>query len=285
MPIHQFVDIPNPFSWDALYTTELSNHAADPSDVGTIWFDDSSAEDKVLSYLHSAELDLDLEKTSFLDIGTGNGHFLFRLRENPDSEAGDEDEDEGHEGGDAEARDRRKQQHNGGFKGRILGTDYSQNSITFALQLAASKSLSSLHSHPLGIEFLYFDILTSPSSLVLTPPNEKGWDVVLDKGTFDAISLSSERDASGRRIVEGYREHVVPLIRDGGYFLVTSCNWTEEELRGWFEGPYVYGGGEGQGGREDEILEYVGRVAYPSFSFGGRKGQTISSTCFRKAKT
>ena len=227
--------------------------------------------------------------TSFLDIGTGNGHFLFRLRDNPDFVAGDEEEEEEreeHGGGDVEAEGNIKQeQYNGGFKGRILGTDYSQNSIAFAQQLAASKSLSSSPNNPLGIEFLHFDILTSSSSLVLMPPNERGWDVVLDKGTFDAISLSSETDASGRRIVEGYRERIVPLIRDGGYFLVTSCNWTEEELRGWFEGPYVYGGGEGQGGKENGTLEYVGRVVYPTFSFGGRKGQTISSACFRKAKT
>merc|ERR1712000_575029 len=32
--------------WDNLYITELSNHALDPTDEGTIWFDDSAAEDK-----------------------------------------------------------------------------------------------------------------------------------------------------------------------------------------------------------------------------------------------
>ena len=97
--------------------------------------------------------------------------------------------------------------------------------------------------------------------------NEHGWDVVLDKGTFDAISLSDEKDMSGRRICEGYKERVVPLIREGGIMLLTSCNWTQDELMAWFGG--------------DE-LEYVDAVKYKTFSFGGRKGQTISSVCFRK---
>lgn len=66
-------------------------------------------------------------------------------------------------------------------------------------------------------------------------------------------------------------------MRRGGLFLVTSCNWTEEELEGWF--------GEesnGAGGDEDGEFVRVGRVTYPSFSFGGVKGQTISTLCFQR---
>ena len=111
-------------------------------------------------------------------------------------------------------------------------------------------------------------IVQDPKGVVLEGENEKGWDVVLDKGTFDAITLSEEQDESGRRICEGYKERVMPLIREGGIFLVTSCNWTEEELGAWFKG---------------EGLEFVESIAYKSFSFAGRKGQTISSVCFRKS--
>lgn len=240
-------------SWEALYTTEISNHASDPTDVGTIWFDDSSAEDKVLAYLCSKQLALDAGHTSFLDVGTGNGHFLLRLRE-----GGDEDTDEDEEG-ESEDNDTRT----GTFLGRMMGTDYSLKSVEFAARLAASKGAEAGK-----IEFVHTDIMKDdPKEKILTGTNANGWDVVLDKGTFDAISLSSELDTQGRRIGESYKNKIIPLVREGGFFVVTSCNWTEEELVGWFDG---------------DGFTKVGAVEYRSFSFGGKKGQTISTICFRK---
>jgi len=250
-------------SWDKLYETEISNHAADPSDLGTIWFDDSSAEDTLLAFLHSPSLALDVSHTSFLDIGTGNGHFLFRLREPFPS---DEDEDGDEDGVEQEQPQRPRT----GFGGRVLGTDYSHQSIAFAHRIAASR----VPAVDPKIEFLQHDIMTSSPSVLLTPPNEKGFDVVLDKGTFDAISLAEERlggaDGEGKRLCEGYKDRILPLIKEGGLFLVTSCNWTEEELRGWFEG--------------GELVFETG-LRYRSFRFGGREGQSTSSVCFRKRKS
>jgi hypothetical protein len=128
-----------------------------------------------------------------------------------------------------------------------------------------------------AVEFMVWDVLAGPLEAV-RPSGQggdekpwEGWDVVLDKGTFDAVSLSSARDEAGRRVCEGYRDRVLQLLKRGGIFLVTSCNWTEAELKGWFEG-------DGEVGR----LEQVGRVEYRSFSFGGVKGQTISTICFMK---
>jgi len=234
--------------WDNLYTTEISNHTLDPTDEGTIWFDDSAAEDKVLAFLQTQILDSKIlgphitkDNCSVLDLGTGNGHFLFRLRE------GDEDAD------DEE-----------GWGGRMLGVDYSERSVEFAKRIAADKG----YEEGKDVEFRWWDIMSqSPADVVLEGKNEDGWDVVLDKGTFDAISLSEEKDENGRRICEGYKERVVPLIRKGGIFVVTSCNWTEEELGAWFVGAE---------------LEYVDKIQYKSFTFGGSKGQTISSFCFRE---
>lgn len=131
-----------------------------------------------------------------------------------------------------------------------------------------------------AVGFAVWDVLQGPYDTVLAGASTTatstgtGWDVVHDKGTFDAISLSEERDAAGRRICEGYKGRVVRLVRPGGLFLVTSCNWTEEELEGWF--------GEGSAAAEGGSFVRVGRVNYPSFSFGGVKGQTISTVCYQK---
>jgi len=63
-------------SWDNLYTNELTNHAHDPADTGTNWFEDSDAQEKVLEFLSDfllTEQETAKTETSFLDLGTGNG--------------------------------------------------------------------------------------------------------------------------------------------------------------------------------------------------------------------
>ncbi|PNY27235.1 Protein-lysine N-methyltransferase EFM4 [Tolypocladium capitatum] len=242
--------------WDKLYTNELSNHAADPSDTGTVWFDDSDAEAKMVEFLCDlADADagsdaLAKPATSILDLGCGNGSLLFALR----------DED---------------------WTGRALGVDYSPQSVALARQVAASKG-----SAAAPVEFREWDIIGGSMDAVLDSAQQGGWDVVLDKGTFDAISLSDERDAHGRRLCEGYCARVLRLVRRRGLFLVTSCNWTEEELTTWFargaERRAAGAAAVAAAAGEDGGLDVVGRVQYRSFSFGGAKGQTISTMCFKK---
>lgn len=168
---------------------------------------------------------------------------LFALREGGDDEDSDDEGDE--------EKDR--------WMGSMLGVDYSPQSIALANQIRATKRSSSSDN----ISFLEHNILSSPASVI----TDTGFDVILDKGTFDAISLSSELDSQGRRLNEGYKESLLGLMKEGGLFVITSCNWTEKELRDWFEG----------GG-----LKWEGRVEYRSFQFGGQKGQTITTLCFRR---
>lgn len=257
-------------SWDDLYTREISIHASDPTDTGTNWFDDSGAQDKVLEFLASH---FSARRTpSFLDLGTGNGELLFGLRDE-------------------------------GWGGRMLGVDYSERSVEFARRINETRQEGyAAEADGTGkdeeaeeeedddddevtpsrepVEFAQHDILSPPSSEdapIRSGDQKSGWDVVLDKGTFDAISLSSATDGQGRRINEGYRAAALRLVKDGGLFLITSCNWTEEELERWFAGESSEAG-EDRAGR----FEVAHRIAYRSFSFGGVKGQTISSVCFRK---
>ncbi|RKF60060.1 Protein-lysine N-methyltransferase EFM4 [Erysiphe neolycopersici] len=233
-------------SWDDLYHEEIANHIQDAENEGTIWFEDANASQKILNYLEdliklpkNSKIQISHENSSILDLGTGNGHLLFSLRS------------------DSEAMLSRRQSWNG----RLMGVDYSEKSIEFARRIAAERKINS-------IEFKHWDIMNSePSGTILEGQNVDGWDIVLDKGTFDAISLSSEIDADGRRISENYRNRVLPLIKTGGILLITSCNWTEMELKSWFCGLG---------------LKFHDRIEYQSFSFGGQKGQKVSSICFLK---
>lgn len=136
----------------------------------------------------------------------------------------------------------------------MLGVDYSLASVKLARRIAGQKNLD--------IEFEVWDIMGDEN-----PWLGEVFDVVLDKGTFDAVSLNAEEDVDGRRICEGYRDKVEKMVKPGGRFLITSCNWTEKELGEWFGG----------GG-----LVVEGRVEYPTFSFGGMKGQSVYSVCFRR---
>jgi EEF1A lysine methyltransferase 2 len=232
--------------WDTAYSTELENFSSNADDEGTIWFSDAGAEERMLSFLENLADEGELNKSisepqgsepegeeqkseasRFLDLGTGNGHLLFSLREDE-------------------------------WEGEMVGVDYSSQSIQLAQKIQTSKPPSYT-----DIQFHVWDILSQPPGSWL----KGGFDVVLDKGTFDAICLSQEKDAQGRRICEGYREKVEPLLKEGARFLITSCNWTAEELKGWFE---------------SESLVHEGSVKYPSFTFGGKSGSSVVTLCFQK---
>ena len=180
----------------------------------------------------------------------------------------------------------------GQFYGTMVGLDYSRSSIELARKLQARYSDPSVLGELIEMEddyivppndvgcdkihFEVFDVfqdqLDSASWWM-----DGGFDLVLDKGTFDAISLSSEtidRNENGTwRLCELYPQKVVDLVRPGGFFLITSCNWTEAELVRWFTtGPVV---GE---------LEVSARLQYRSYQFGGQQGQGVATVCFRKKK-
>ena len=47
----------------------------------------------------------------------------------------------------------------------------------------------------------------------------EGWDLVMDKGTYDAIALSEKEDESGR-IYKKYPTRISEILKDGGFFLL-----------------------------------------------------------------
>lgn len=224
----------------------MHNHGEDNEDEGIIWFDESNAEDTVLKTLATYDLssggDLDREQCRFLDLGTGNGHMLFALRED-ENDLGER------------------------WVSDMVGVDYSPKSIELAKQIDAQRraALETDEQDWAEIQFEHWDLLTeAPSKEWL----RDGFDVVLDKGTFDAISLMPHSEHEPHPC-EIYRRRVVSLIKPRSFLFITSCNWTRDELIEWLA-PGRYG------------LRYHDEAKYPTFTFGGQTGQSVVTLIFRK---
>jgi hypothetical protein len=69
------------------------------------------------------------------------------------------------------------------------------------------------------------------------------------------------------------------MMKDDARFLITSCNWTQDELIKEFE-PREFAlklkclSGHWNP-KFSSVFKYHSHIKYPSFQFGGVKGQTI----------
>ncbi|KAI9475027.1 Protein-lysine N-methyltransferase efm4 [Coemansia sp. RSA 989] len=172
---------------------------------------------------------IDSPDARILDVGCGNGHLLLELAE------------EGYT--------------------NLTGTDYSQQAVALAESIAKSRSVTD------KITYLQQDFL-NPNEVASLAGSEK-FDVVLDKGTYDAICLkpkdSAESDVD-QSAIDIYPASVASSLKDTGVFLITSCNWTEDELISRFQ----------------KHLECISRIKHKSFKFGGVVGQTVATVAFKK---
>lgn len=147
----------------------------------------------------------------------------------------------------------------------MVGVDYSASSIELARQISASQCLQSRSL----LRFETWDLLNDPPF-----PSwlQNGFDIVLDKGTFDAISLMPAPPGL-EHPCHVYRSKVLPLLMPRGFLMITSCNWTKPELLNWFDPEEDGGCG----------FEFFDEASYPTFMFGGQKGQSVVTVVFRKS--
>lgn len=199
-------------------------------DEGEVWFGMESVE-KMVDWMSE---NVPASSLPFvLEVGCGNGILLFSLLEagyNPDS---------------------------------LAGIDYSADAIELTKRIAATRQGGS------GISFNVCDFLLD-SPRLLRGMDSPLWDVLLDKGTFDAIALGV-KDESGKSPALRYPPRVANFLKPGGFLLITSCNFTEDELKLYFE-------------VEEYGLRYHSRIPYPTFSFGGRSGSICSTVAFQKSE-
>ncbi|KAF7773241.1 hypothetical protein Agabi119p4_5408 [Agaricus bisporus var. burnettii] len=216
--------------WDKVYSEELTNFE-EIGDEGEIWFGEESIEKMVdwcLMHVPS------LSNPAVLEVGSGNGALLFALAE-------------------------------AGYSQKLLiGIDYSDDAVKLSTKISATRNATE-------IMFSVCDFLREDPSLPSSLEHSNVpscWDLVLDKGTYDAIALGS-KDSSGRSPAGAYPHRLCRLLKPGGLFLITSCNFTEEELKSSFI-------------TEETGLQYHSRIQHPTFSFGGRSGSIVSSVAFKK---
>lgn len=101
----------------------------------------------------------------------------------------------------------------------MVGIDYSEKAIELSRSIAQAKSLE--------ITYQVVDVLDASEYEKLGK-----FDVGIDKGTYDAIALCPD-DPKAKR--HAYKAFLVSLLEPNrSIFVITSCNWTREELTSFF---------------------------------------------------
>ncbi|XP_072292467.1 EEF1A lysine methyltransferase 2 [Eucyclogobius newberryi] len=137
-----------------------------------------------------------------------------------------------------------------GFK-KLTGIDYSETSVELARNILLAEGQT-------DVTVKEVDFLSCQGEL-------ERFDVCIDKGTFDAISLNPDHAKEGKRL---YVESLKSVLKDEGFFVITSCNWTKEQLLDRFK----------------EGFELLEELPTPTFKFGGRTGSSVTALVFRRVQ-
>ncbi|XP_008479119.1 EEF1A lysine methyltransferase 2-like [Diaphorina citri] len=131
----------------------------------------------------------------------------------------------------------------------LTGVDYSEEAIQLAQLIKEKENL-------VNIQLKVQDLLADD-----IPANV--YNIAVDKGTYDAISLNPNDPASKRKT---YIRNVHTMIRPDGLFILTSCNWTEAELLDHLR----------------QYFQHIESISAPQFSFGGKVGNTVTTLILKK---
>ncbi|KAL1258308.1 hypothetical protein QQF64_011552, partial [Cirrhinus molitorella] len=131
----------------------------------------------------------------------------------------------------------------------LTGIDYSIAAVELTINILEEEGLK-------NVQIKVEDFLNPSTEL-------KGFDVCIDKGTFDAISLSPEdREEAKTRYLNSLRT----VMQPDGFFIITSCNWTKEQLLQIFKPGFGL----------------VRELPTPRFQFGGVTGNSVTALVFKR---
>lgn len=247
--------------WDSAYADELANFR-EHGHTGEVWFG-ADVMEMVASWTKSLCFDI------------SQGHLQNHLNDT-NSETGGQDEkdlktwsvlDVG-TGNGLLLQELAKH----GFSD-LTGTDYSEGAIDLARSLADRDGFT-------NIKFLVDDVLETKL--------DKKFQLVMDKGTLDAIGLHP--DGAIKRIM--YWDSISRLVAPGGLLVITSCNSTREELVQEVDnfnqrrvGPSaeLENSTDPAACREPPPFSYVDHIrSYPTFMFGGSVGSRVATVAFMR---
>lgn len=133
----------------------------------------------------------------------------------------------------------------------LTGCDYSLQAVELARNIAEKETVK--------IDYMVIDILDLENSAL----KGRHFDVCIDKGTYDAISLNPKNSKHCREL---YKKSLCQLLNTNGVFALASCNWTLDELKDFFKSDF-------------DLIE---ELPSPKFTFGGVAGQSVTSCIWRK---
>ncbi|XP_059640779.1 uncharacterized protein LOC132282951 [Cornus florida] len=245
--------------WDAAYADELANFR-EHGHSGEVWFG-ADVMETVASW------------TKSLCTDVAQGHLLNHVDENKSEPVEQSDKDLSSwsvldigTGNGLLLQELAKQ----GFSD-LTGTDYSEGAVDLARSIADRDGFT-------NIKFLVDDVLETKL--------EKKFQILMDKGTLDAIGLHP--DGPIKRIM--YWDSVSRLVAPGGILVITSCNSTKDELVqevNNFNQRRVPASqepetlGDQEASRDPPPLRYLDHVrSYPTFMFGGSLGSRVTTVAF-----
>lgn len=169
---------------------------------------------------------------------------------------------------------------NAGFK-KVTGADYSEKAIDLARDVLKDRGITSVELHVCDI--------TAPE----LDETLKNFKVVNDKGTYDAISLNPENSKDQR---QKYITNLDKLLSPDGYFVITSCNWTREELTEHFQNCKFITGAKSnrffnvcytllQNFFQFSDFQVIHEIPTKTFTFGGKTGRRVTQLVLKKTES
>ncbi|XP_053201801.1 EEF1A lysine methyltransferase 2-like [Panonychus citri] len=216
--------------WENLYQQEINNYL-DHSDPGEIWFGKGLTM-KMVKWIKSKSSQLlpdDGDQIKILDLGCGNGHLLYSLYQQGYTD--------------------------------LTGLDYADKSIKLVNQMASDLGIVN------NLKTYVADVLTLYKSNLI--PERIKFNLIIDKGTFDAICLNPDLDLN--QVKSDYLATLEAILFKGrSFFMIASCNWTKDELINMFTKS------------SQSFLSLYDEIETPQFSFGGSKGNNVTCLIFQR---
>ncbi|XP_063443516.1 EEF1A lysine methyltransferase 2-like [Mytilus trossulus] len=136
----------------------------------------------------------------------------------------------------------------------LTGMDYSAGGIELAKSIAQTNNVE-------NIKYEVADLICDDANKKYTCLGHT-YKVCVDKGTYDAISLMPSDEIPAR---QSYLQTLKRLMTSESLFIITSCNWTQDQLVEFF----------------GSDLHLHDKIKTPSFQFGGKTGNTVTSLIFK----